>query len=657
MSSKFTTAVHIAITLAISALLATGCSKSTSNDQPNLVVVEPIAPPNDGTTGNVAGSTTDSGASESASDTTEGTPPFIEGPLEPVKASYKLVADKTFRISWEAAQGAQFYRILENADGLSGFVQISDDLATSTQVFDHRVALYRRVNARYIVQACNANSCMDSEELIVSGSLVDAIGYFKASNSDADDFFGMSIALNSDGTVLAVGAMSESSAASGVNGNQEDNSAENSGAVYVFVRSNLRWQQQAYIKASNPEKRDGFGANLALSSDGNTLAVGAIGEASAATGINGNQSDNSSTESGAVYVFTNSNGNWQQQAYLKASNTDVGDWFGSKVSLSRDGNTLVVAAIYEDSNAALINGDESNNLARLAGAVYVFTRTSEDWEQEAYLKASNAGADDRFGSSLGLSADGNTLAVGASDESSAATGINGDQNNNEAVRAGAVYLFERIDSVNTTSTINGNWQQHSYIKASNTDPVDNFGRRLSLSADGETLAVTAWAEDSSATGVDGDQTDNSIGDSGAVYVFDKSGRNWQQAAYVKSSNGELYDQFGTTVSLSGDGNTMVVGAGGESSVALGINGNQNDNGSRRSGAAYVFERRNGSWQQQAYLKASNTDESMSFGTRTSLSSDGDTLAISASLEDNREVGINGNPNRGGLSTSGAVYLY
>jgi len=628
MSTNFTTAVKIVFTLLVTALFVTGCSKSNSDDPSSLIVVEPTALPNEGT----AGSTT-------------------------VSATFELVADKTFRISWEPAQGAQFYRILENTDGLSGFVQISDDLDSSTQVFDHRVALYEKVNARYIVQACNANSCVDSEELIVSGSFVDAIGYFKASNSDARDQFGRSITLNSDGTVLAVGATGESSADSGINGSQDDNSADYSGAVYVFVRSNQRWQQQAYIKASNPGEGDGFGGALSLSSDGITLAVGAAGEESAATGINGNQNDNNADGSGAVYVFTNNGGSWQQQAYLKASNANAFDRFGSEISLGGDGNTLAVGAPGERSSSAIINGDESDNSVPFVGAVYVFTRaktidgTGVNWEQEAYLKASNTGAEDRFGSALGLSADGNTLAVGASEESSAATGINGDQNNNSTGRAGAVYLFERID------TKNGNWQQESYIKASNTDQDDYFGASLSLSANGETLAVTAYGEDGSAAGIDGDQTGNSIGDSGAVYVFEKISRNWQQVAYVKSSNGGASDIFGGSVSLSGDGNTMVVGARGERSIALGVNGDQSDNSATRSGAVYVFVRNNGNWQQLAYLKASNTIKNMGFGASTSLSSDGDTLAIGASAEGNREVGINGNQNLGGLSASGAAYLY
>jgi len=176
-----------------------------------------------------------------------GTNPLEEDVLEPVDAAVDLVADKTFRINWQPTKGAQFYRVLENADGLSGFTQISDDLDFSVQVFDYRIALYKKVNARYIVQACNSVGCVDSEEVIMSGTFANAIGYIKASNPDIHDNFGESVALNSDGTVLAIGTYLEDSTASGVNGNQSDNSAVDTGAVYVFVRSSGRWQQQAYL--------------------------------------------------------------------------------------------------------------------------------------------------------------------------------------------------------------------------------------------------------------------------------------------------------------------------------------------------------------------------------------------------------------------------
>ena len=251
-----------------------------------------------------------------------------------------------------------------------------------------------------------------------------------------------------------------------------------------------------YAKASNTDENDQFGYSVSLSSDGNTLAVGAIGEGSNAIGIDRDQ-DNTAPNAGAVYVFSRSGTIWTQQAYLKARRPDADDWFGYSVSLSRDGNTLAVGAKYEDSDVKVIDGNENNNSAADAGAVYVFSRSETTWNQQAYVKASNTDAGDHFGSSVSLSSDGNTLAVGARGEASKAKGIiDGDEDNNEASNAGAVYVFSRSETT---------WTKQAYVKARNTDASDEFGFRVSLSSDGNTLAVSAIFEGSNATGIDGDE--------------------------------------------------------------------------------------------------------------------------------------------------------
>jgi hypothetical protein len=95
-----------------------------------------------------------------------------------------------------------------------------------------------------------------------------------------------------------------------VNGDQSDNSAPGAGAAYVFVRTGTNWSQQAYLKASNTGAGDTYdpnGSGLrpgALALWGDTVVVGAVSEASNATGVNGNQASNSSPGSGAAYVFT-----------------------------------------------------------------------------------------------------------------------------------------------------------------------------------------------------------------------------------------------------------------------------------------------------------------------------------------------------------------
>ena len=332
--------------------------------------------------------------------------------------------------------------------------------------------------------------------------------------------------------------------------------------------------QQTYVKASNTGSGDFFSTAMAL--EGDTLVVGAPFEDSNATGVNGDQTNNSTSASGAVYVFIRANGAWSQQAYLKASNTGAGDNFGSSVAL--DGDTLVVGATEEASNASGVNGDETNNGASGSGAVYVFTRSGTTWSQEAYLKASNTEAGDNFGRSVALSS--NTVVVGASLEDSNAIGVNGSQADNSASGSGAVYVFTRSGTT---------WTQQAYLKASNTETGDNFGSSVALSSDA--VAVGAFNEDSNATGVNGDQTNNSASGSGAVYVFTRTNGVWSQQAYLKASNTESSDQFGHSVAASGE--QVAVGANTEGGALTGvISGTPSEagtgNGASISGAVYLF---------------------------------------------------------------------
>jgi len=597
---------------------------------------------NDGTVNSAADSVTVTAS------TTAGVPVAAATP------ALAFTSVKIFRFTWTDVGDATFYRLTENPDGVSGFTQVGSDIVPGVQSVDHVVPLYARINAQYILQSCNTSGCTDSAAVLVSGTLVGSIGYVKASNTGGSngfgggDTFGWAVSLAADGNTLAVGADGEGSSATGIDGNQADNTAGQSGAVYVFSRSGATWTQQAYVKASNTESSDRFGDSLTLSWDGNTLAVGARGEASNATGINGDQTDNSASQSGAVYVFSRSGTTWSQQAYVKASNTELGDGFGRTVSLAADGNTLAVGAFGEDSSVTGIDGNQTDNTSSSSGAVYVFSRSGATWTQQAYVKASNTESGDFFGRFASLAADGNTLAVGSLAESSNATGIDGDQIDNSADRSGAVYVFSRSGTT---------WSQQAYVKASNTGASDQFGWVVSLAADGSTLTVGAYAEASSATGIDGNQADNSASGSGAVYVFSRSGTTWSQQAYVKASNTATGDFFGWTVSLAADGNTLAVGALSEASNVTGINGDQTDNSADRSGAVYVFSRNGTTWSQRAYVKASNTDRRDSFGRAVSLAADGHTLAVGADGEASSATGIDGNQADNTASFAGSVYLY
>ena len=494
--------------------------------------------------------------------------------------------------------------------------------------------------------------------------------YIKASNTGDSDSFGAggtlegdAVALSKDGTTLAVGAPYESSSASGVDGDQTDDSLYGAGAVYVFTQGDNDWVQQAYVKASNPGLTDNFGYMVVLSADGNTMAVSAHFESSGDTGVDADQSDDSIPQAGAVYVFSREGGSWKQQAYLKASNTGEltqgeefadGDQFGSALALSDDGNTLAVSAVTEDSNASGVNGDQSDNSEQSAGAVYLFNRDGSTWTQNAYIKPSNPGGGDLFGYALSLAADGHRLVIGSFDEDGSTAGTN-EQQDEEGRGSGAVYVFD----YNENTGVEGRWEQTAYLKASNSERNDAMGVAVAVSDDGNTLVATALDEDSMNTGVNSTPgSDWDVNQSaGAVYVYVYDDGAWAEQAYIKASNTGPNDVFGSRLALSGDGNTLAAGAQLEDSAASGVDGVQEDDSASESGAVYLFTRTGNSWSQIHYVKGSNTEEFDEFGGSMSLSRDGSLLAIGAQYEDSAATGVGGNENDNSSFDSGAVYLF
>jgi hypothetical protein len=500
--------------------------------------------------------------------------------------------------------------------------------------------------------------------------------YLKASNPGMSDHFaeggalpghtGMGVAVSGDGNTIAVGAPHESSRARGINGSENDDSAYNAGAVYVFARAGGRWTRQAYVKASNAGAGDYFGSFVALSADGNTMAVAAHWESSAAAGVNGNQADDSLPQAGAVYVFTRSGTTWTQQAYLKASNPGRagsggedpgdGDQFGFSLALSRDGNTLAVGANSEDGSAAGAKSDPRDDSFSSAGAVYVFGRTGGTWAQQAYLKAdasTNTGLGDQFGFSVALNANGNTLAVGVYDESGSGRAVNAPIDRMRG-GSGAVYVFGR----NGTT-----WTREAYLKTWNAEGGDSWGVSVAISDDGNTVATGSLDEDCVCMGVVNAPSDVGATDqkadlsTGAVAIFVRNGGAWSQQAYIKASNTGQEDWFGVRLALSGDGNTLAVGAPNEDSNAQGINGPQTNDAATEAGAVYLFTRGGAAWSQLAYVKGANTEAFDEFGGAVALSRDGRTLVAGAKGEDSSARGATGNQADNSLDEAGAAYVF
>ena len=492
-----------------------------------------------------------------------------------------------------------------------------------------------------------------------AADVITQTAYVKAPAPGDGDQFGAAVALSADGTTLAVGATGEGSASRGVNGDQKNNDADDSGAVYVYVRNKGAWTPQAFLKASNADALDQFGTNVAISADGNTLVVGAYFEDGGGRGVNGNQADNSIGQAGAAYVFVRRGTTWTEQAYLKASNpgeAEEGDTFGYSIAISGDGNTVAVGAPSEDSNASGINGDQADNSAVAAGAVYVFARNGSTWTQQAYVKSdvpTAFTAGDLFGYSVALNGNGNTLAIGTYDEASAA-GINGPFDN-KLGGSGAVFVYTRTGT---------SWRRTGFLKAKEQDRNDSMGASVAISEDGNTILAGAADEDSLTTGInaarsgDSGQTDSADDNSaGAVYVFVRNGTAWTEQANFKASNTGKNDWFGVKVALSGDATTAAVSATYEDSNAKGINGNEADNSANDAGAVYLFRRSGTTWRQIAYVKGANTEEFDEFGSSAALARDGSVLAVGAKFEDSAAGGVNGNPADNMLLDSGAVYVF
>lgn len=462
---------------------------------------------------------------------------------------------------------------------------------------------------------------------------------------------------------------------------------------YIETAIDASLVQLAYIKASNTNSDDKLGYSVAIS--GNTLVAGAIGEASKHSGINANQFDNSLENAGAVYVFTrNTDGLWQQQAYIKPSVLYGQDYFGIDVAISN--NTLVVGAQGNDHNSIYIyerdaqdnwhqqqhiknpyvlnsafgsavaidgdtiavgafiapnimpdlNGEVSFTDAslRISGAVFVYKRVGvagvSTWINQAFITPTTTDTGDRFGTSIALA--GNTLVVGSPLEDGAEKNVNG----SELGDSGAAYVFERNEA--------GIWKQQAYLKASNADSRDEFGTSVAVS--GNTVAVGAILEDSKATGINNDPLNNSETDSGAAYIFTRDDAGiWTQQAYIKASNTDSRYKFANAIEL--DNNTLVVGSQFEGKSGTGINSIP-ENGTDRapvSGAAYLYTRTGTTWSQGAYIKASNTGLGDSFGFSLGLSDK--FLAIGAMAEFSFATGINGDQSDNSAPASGAIYVF
>jgi len=373
---------------------------------------------------------------------------------------------------------------------------------------------------------------------------------------DAADGFGWSVAI--DGDTIVVGTPGNDSSATGAFNASDanvsayetaiaNNSTSNAGGVFVFRDTSGNgsgtWTQEAFLKPLALNATLGFGRSIAISGD--SVVVGSIGE------------DTSGTDSGAAWVFKRTGSTWAQQGFLKASNPTGGDWFGMSVAI--DGDTVAVGSPYEDTGATN------------AGAIYVYVRNAGVWSQQAMLTEATPYAEDRMGG--GRATCGCDFIFEMVDISGDTIAATVSLDNTGGVGAGAVAVFVRSGTT---------WTQQALLVGAEAT-ADQLGSGVGI--DGDTIVLGAAQADGNNTGINSTRNANIL-DSGAAWVFTRSGTTWTQKYYIKPSNPTAVDNFGVRCDV--NQGTVACSANLEDGSGTGINPVDN-NSAADAGAVYIFQ--------------------------------------------------------------------
>jgi len=421
--------------------------------------------------------------------------------------------------------------------------------------------------------------------------------YIKADHGDDSDQFGFWVSLSGD--TLVATAWFEDSASNTVDGDQDNNAANDSGAAYVYVRDKNGWKSQAYLKASGVRSNDYFGVRADI--EGDTIVVGALGE-----GIYTPSA--TATRSGAAYVYMRKDGKWQEVQRLAASNRSGADVFGSAVVL--DGDRLAIGAPWESTAASR------------SGAVYIFERSEGMWKERQMLKSSKPRADALFGSAVAL--EGDHLVVGAPLDSEPTT------------NAGSGEIFVREGDT---------WRSQQRLQPSSLSSGANFG--FSVALHGNRVAIGApHTKAFLAT------TETPPGE---LYLFEAAAGQWEQSVMLTAETPHESDFYGSNVVLIDD--AMAVAASGDHSGASGLQGDPTRTDAMFSGAVYLYANTAAGWVRSTYIKAHNADPGDAFGYALAADATSNTIAVGATLESSSARGINSSGPSSGSFTSGAVYIF
>lgn len=400
-------------------------------------------------------------------------------------------------------------------------------------------------------------------------------------------YFGHEVAISGDGQTIAATGLTLIEDGDPSN---DTSNAQFTLATYVFERQgatwvektilnplhdyprSFQWYQSSSVLSTSTSIRN---SSLSLNNDGTLIAFGQPYKSESAVNINGAVSNTNLTRSGAVDVFRKQAGSWNHEAFLKSNLRETFLNFGSDVAFNATGNRLIVGMQQEQS---LVNG----------GRVYVYDFNGSNWSRSAIVAPMVSEGDDRFGYVVALDAVGTTMAVGAVHEDGVFNCVDGDQDDNRASNAGAAYVF-LLD--NTT------WIQEAYLKPENAATDISYGISIAISNDGNKLIVGA-KDSSNAQLYNGESYDNSEFFAGSAYIYNRCVDTWNAEAYLKSpypdnigTGGHFRSDYFSFVEMSGDGNTIAVGAPGEDSPGTGVNSGLeavNETGSSQSGAVFLL---------------------------------------------------------------------
>lgn len=308
----------------------------------------------------------------------------------------------------------------------------------------------------------------------------------------SDDYYGYSTAISDDGSTLAVGARSAIE--------NTTNGSVDCGAVYVYKRSGNSWILEDKLFPSDGNTSEWFGSTVALSANGDTLAVG-----------NANLNR-------YCRVFNRSSGVWSFHSAVTATDTESIGGFSNSIKISQDGTKLLVGA-----PSSTVSGV-------ISGAVFSFELINGTWTQQQKIVPPTPTANDLFGSNVDVNDAFDVMVTSASRDSSAGT------------NRGAVHIFNNSGS---------NWTHSEKITTgSNLEDSDRLGYRVAMSGDGETIAVSTRTTGSGNT---------SIG-SGVVYIYKNISSVWTEITVIQPEDAATSDFFGYSIGISEDGETLVVGS-------------------------------------------------------------------------------------------------